>query len=468
MRQRLFNKFFVSVTAIVLVGLTVMIMVMCFMYSRYLTDAKYDTLSETCARISDYAAQTEEADSEQLYHNINNLASVLDIEIFITDSNGAIEICSCKDWKSDYGCEHSGTVLEFDFESTGQKHFNKLGVYTEPHYFTVSNISAGGNEGGYVISTSSIMLLRALMGRVAKLYAVTSIIPIIMFVALYFITYRMTRPLKMMSKAAKAMAKGDFSRRIPVTSDDEIGELAVSFNQMTNSLVRLEEMRKSFIANVSHELKTPMTTIGGFIDGIIDGTIGPDKQNHYLSIASEEVKRLSRMVETMLNVSRLESGESTLRFEKFDFRELLLNVVISQEQRIEERKLDIRGLDTVQSVTVEADKDLMHRVIYNLVDNAVKFNKDGGFIEFSLKADSKRMCFKITNSGKGIPASDLPYVFERFYKVDKSRSTNKNSTGLGLYIVKTIIKNHGGGITVSGNENEFTAFEINLPTIRYN
>lgn len=112
-------------------------------------------------------------------------------------------------------------------------------------------------------------------------------------------TYRLTKPLKQMSEAARAMAKGDFSKRIPVTSDDEIGELAVSFNQMTNSLVQLEGMRKSFVANVSHELKTPMTTIGGFIDGILDGTIEPDKQKYYLQIVSDEVKRLSRLVQSI-------------------------------------------------------------------------------------------------------------------------------------------------------------------------
>ena len=266
-----------------------------------------------------------------------------------------------------------------------------------------------------------------------------------------------------MSEAARAMAKGDFSRRIPVTSDDEIGELAVAFNGMTNSLSRLEETRKSFIANVSHELKTPMTTIGGFIDGIIDGTIDYEHQNHYLGIALGEVKRLSRMVDSMLSLSRLESGEFTPKYERFDFREQVLNIVIGQEQRITQKSIEIIGLDELPEVTVNADKDLIYRVIYNLVDNAIKFTEQEGKISFIVKTDAKNVTFKIKNTGVGIPKSDLPLVFDRFYKVDKSRSDNKNSTGLGLYMAKTIIQNHGGSISVSSVENAVTAFEFTLP-----
>lgn len=206
-----------------------------------------------------------------------------------------------------------------------------------------------------------------------------------------------------------------------------------------------------------------MTTIGGFIDGIIDGTIPHNKQQYYLEIVHNEIKRLSRMVETMLSISRLESKESQLKLENFDFKEQVLGVVISQEQRIEQKGIDILGLDTLPDVTINADKDLIYRVVYNLVDNAIKFTDDGGNIKFNIKCDSKSLTFRIENTGKGIPQSELPYVFERFYKVDKSRSANKESTGLGLYIVKTIIKKHGGVISVSSVENRFTAFEFTLP-----
>ena len=311
---------------------------------------------------------------------------------------------------------------------------------------------------------ASSQSVKPLINNSLKIYLLSSLVPlIIMFAALYYMTYRINKPLKLMSEAAKAMAKGDFSKRIPVTSDDEIGELAASFNGMTNSLARLEETRKSFIANVSHEMRTPMTTIGGFIDGIIDGTIEPEKQDYYLNIVSNEIKRLSRMVQSMLNLARLESSEFVLKSEAFDFREQILGIVIGQEQRIEEKKIDIRGLDSLPAVTLVADKDLIHQVVYNLVDNAIKFVNEEGYIAFDVKAGANNVEFSIENSGVGIPRGDLPFIFDRFYKLDKSRAANKSSMGLGLYIVKTIIKNHGGTISVCSKENEFTRFNFVLP-----
>jgi signal transduction histidine kinase len=284
-----------------------------------------------------------------------------------------------------------------------------------------------------------------------------------MFFAIYATTYRWSKPLKMMSAAAKSMAKGDFSRRIPIMSDDEIGELSASFNQMTNSLVQLESMRRSFIANVSHELKTPMTTISGFIDGILDGTIDSDKESYYLNIVSKEVKRLSRLVESMLSLSKLESGENKINPVSFDLCETICNVVISQEQRINEKSINIIGLDGLVSTNICADRDLIYQVIYNLTDNAIKFTNENGNISFSLSQTNDKIVFTINNTGDIIPKNDLPHIFERFYKSDKSRSDKKNSTGLGLYIVKTIIKLHKGTVYVQSNEEIGTTFTVNLP-----
>ncbi|MBR2039991.1 MAG: HAMP domain-containing histidine kinase, partial [Clostridia bacterium] len=287
----------------------------------------------------------------------------------------------------------------------------------------------------------------------------------LMFIFIYIMTYRLTKPLKLMSEASKAMAKGDFSKRIPVMSDDEIGELSLSFNMMTNSLSQLEGMRKSFVANVSHELRTPMTTISGFIDGILDGTIELEKHDYYLKIVSSEIKRLSRIVESMLNISKIESNEFSLNRELIDFRELLCKIVISQEQNIEAKNLNVIGLDSIADISVNADRDLIYQAIYNLVDNAVKFNCQDGDISFELFKENKNLIFTIKNSGAGIPEKDLPFVFERFYKVDKSRSNSKNSTGLGLYITKSIIKAHSGTISVASKPEEYTVFKITLPIV---
>lgn len=473
MRLKLFKKIFFTTSMIIFFSLTAMMLILVLVFNNYLAKNKYETLSECCESVSEFMAQDGvDSTSEYrlaLYSIINTLADVSKVDIFFSDTTGAVKICSCDEWIENGSCEHSGLMISSDFMERAKKQdifeLNTMGIYDNPHYVASHAVKdKSGAITGVVFSTAPMSAIKSLLTTVLNLYLISAAVPLIlMFFALYAMTYRLTRPLKMMSEAAKAMAKGDFSKRIPVISDDEIGELSVSFNQMTNSLVQLEGMRRSFIANVSHELKTPMTTIGGFIDGIIDGTIEPDKQHYYLNIVSEEVKRLSRLVQSLLSMAKLESGEFVLKPELFDFRELLCTIVVSQEQRIEKHRLNIEGLDGLQSISVNADRDLIYQVIYNLLDNAIKFSNEGGTISFKAYTENRRLVFKITNTGKGISQADLPFVFERFYKVDKSRSANKNSTGLGLYIAKTIVKSHGGTISVSAKENEFATFEVTLP-----
>lgn len=473
MRQKLFKKQFGAIALIVFLSLSAILIILTFIYNSYIAKEKHKTLQKTCVSVNEFIKNGSEADNDNysehsLYYIMNNLATVCECDVFVTDSSGVIKICACPDWVVNESCAHTGTPISVEAINavlvSKRNTISTLDYYQTPHYIAASKLES---DKGYVVVTDSTEDAKILMRSITQIYIISAIIPLaLMFIAISVMTYRLTKPLRLMSDAAKAMSRGDFSRRIPVTSDDEIGQLAVSFNQMTNSLARLEEVRKSFIANVSHELKTPMTTIGGFIDGMLDGTIPPDKQDYYLQIVHDEVKRLSRMVESMLSVSRLESKEAQLNCAPFDFKEQLLGVVISQEQRIEEKNISIFGLDTLPDITVNADKDLIYRVIYNLVDNAIKFTDHSGQIKFSVKYDPENIKFRIENSGAGIPKSELPYVFERFYKVDKSRSANKESTGLGLYIVKTIIKKHGGVISVSSIENRFTAFEFTLPINR--
>ena len=176
------------------------------------------------------------------------------------------------------------------------------------------------------------------------------------------------------------------------------------------------------------------------------------------------MKRLSRLVQSMLSMARLESGELALKKETFDLSELVCTVTISQEQRIEQKNIEILGLDEIGNVSIYADKDLMHQAVYNLVDNAIKFANEGGTIKFALESKNGVTHLSVKNTGRGIPEGDIPYVFDRFYKVDKSRSASKNSTGLGLYIVKTIINAHLGKVSVTSKENEFTKFKVSIPS----
>ncbi len=472
MKLKLFKKFFLSTSFIIVFSLSIMMLILSFVLNNYIAKSKHSTLISCCDEISDYAKETADdkgLDFESFSKMVSSIKGVSDADVFITDNNKNVIVCGCEEWQRDGNCMHSVADISVDDISenndNGKIGLSDLGIYKNPHYVAVKPIyNSLGRKIGEVYSTASVSTVSNLLSTVVRLYLFSAVLPIIlMFLSIYTMMYKLTKPLKLMSEASKAMARGDFSKRIPVMSDDEIGELSMSFNMMTNNLAQLEGMRKSFVANVSHELKTPMTTIGGFIDGILDGTIEQEKQEYYLGIVSDEVKRLSRLVQSMLSMAKLESGEFVLKPELFDLREMIYTIVIGQEQRIEKSELEIEGLDELQSISINADKDLIYQVIYNLVDNAVKFNEQKGKISFSLKKDAKKALFIISNTGKGIPERDLPFVFERFYKVDKSRSASKNSTGLGLYIVKTIVTAHGGNITVSGRENGVTSFTVALP-----
>ena len=473
MRLKLFKKYFFTTAVIILSSLTVMLLILSFVLNNYIADSRYTALSKACSQIGDYVDGIQNKpvmnEKAELLGVVKTIADFSESDIFICDSKGMAIICSCDDWVQNGNCLHtSKAISDKEIEkinSDDKLHLATLGIYKTPHYVTAKALVDEKRQiYATVFATAPMSMIKNIISTIAKLFLFSAIIPIIvMFFAIYAMTYKMTKPLKLMSEASRAMARGDFSRRIPVTSDDEIGELSAAFNTMTNNLSSLEGMRKSFIANVSHELKTPMTTIGGFIDGILDGTIETEKQGYYLNIVSEEVKRLSRLVESMLSMSKLESGELAMNPERFDLRELIFSTVIAQEQRIESKNIEITGLDEIKNVFVTADRDLIHQVVYNLVDNAIKFTEDNGKITFSLKNEGKNTVLVLTNTGRGIPQKDINFIFERFYKVDKSRSASKNSTGIGLYLVKTIIKAHGGTVMVSSKENAYTSFKVCLP-----
>ena len=269
-------------------------------------------------------------------------------------------------------------------------------------------------------------------------------------IAAYFMTERIVKPLRNMTKAAKSFGKGDFTARVPVDGrNDEVAELGRAFNNMADSLESLEKMRNSFLANISHDLRTPMTTISGFIDGINSGAIPPEKHEYYLGVISAEVHRLSRLVSQLLDVSRLESGERKFNFVDFDIAEVARIILISFEQKIEDKHLDGEFDAEYDGMYARADKDAIYQVLYNLCHNAIKFAKDGGKfrIKISRITDTK-LKVAVYDQGQSLEEEDRKMVFDRFYKSDKSRGLDKSGVGLGLYICKTIIDAHGETIGV--------------------
>lgn len=282
-------------------------------------------------------------------------------------------------------------------------------------------------------------------------------------IAVYFMTDRVTSPLRSMTIAVKEFGKGKLDSRVETKGKDEIAELADAFNKMAESIQENEKMRNMFLANVSHDLRTPMTTIAGFVDGMLSGAISPEQQPQYLEIVSSEVHRLSRLVSTLLDISRLESGVRKFTETRFDICELGRLILISFEQKIDEKRLNVEFVSENDSLFVLGDKDATHQILYNLVENAIKFSRPEGTLRltFAVKTQGK-VVVSVYNEGQGIPEEDIPLVFERFYKSDKSRGLDKTGVGLGLYIVKTLIEAMKQTISVESVYGAFCEFKFTM------
>ena len=302
---------------------------------------------------------------------------------------------------------------------------------------------------------------RAFLG-IFLLTAITVLI--IAFMATAAIVGQQTKPIKDMAIAARNFAEGNFDARIRDTGrDGEIGELTEAFNAMADSLQKTEQQRREFIANISHELKTPMTTIAGYADGILDGVISPEEERQYLSIISAESRRLSRLVRRMLDVSQLQSMDLIKQKKPFDLSESMRRVLVSMEKKITDRGLDVDVEIPEDPVIVLGDNDLLTQVVYNLLENAAKFAYQGSTLFLGLTRQGEKAVVTVRNTGDTIPPEELPLLFERFHKTDKSRSEDKDGVGLGLYIVRTILEQHREKITVSSQDGVTTfTFTVQL------
>ncbi len=324
-----------------------------------------------------------------------------------------------------------------------------------------------GEVQGFVLIYSFNLHWGSMLSELTKTIVMSALLVLLAaMIAAFFITDRTVGPLHEMSAAAKRFAAGRFDVRVRVRGRDEVAELARAFNSMAESLEGLENMRNTFMANVSHDLRSPMTTIAGFIDSIRDGVIPPEETDHYLEIISIEVHRLSRLVASLLDLSRIQAGDRKFRMKPFDMCELARLSLFSFEQKIEEKHLEVEFDCDRDRMYVNADRDAIYQVFYNICHNAVKFAREGGRLAVRIREiKDKKLRISVFNEGEGIPKEDRTMVFERFYKRDKSRGLDKSGVGLGLFISKTIISAHGQTIGVGGEAGKNCEFYFTLPMV---
>ncbi|MBQ8109959.1 MAG: HAMP domain-containing histidine kinase [Clostridia bacterium] len=281
----------------------------------------------------------------------------------------------------------------------------------------------------------------------------------------FFLARSQIKPLREMSRAVQEFSKGDLTRRVDISCGGELEELGDSINRMAKELSRLEDSRRSFVANVSHELRSPMTCMRGYVQAMQDGVIGPEEMPRYLQIVLDETDRLTALVNDLLDLSRLESGNFPLTPAPFDANELMRRNLINFEPRIDEKGISVSVELAEGALTVMADANRINQVVSNIIDNAVKF-MDGADSRLTVGTarEGKNVRFWIRNNGPRIAEADLPYIFERFYKADKAH-TSGGGTGLGLSICQRIIEQHGSKIEVRSDERE-TSFEFTLPAAK--
>lgn len=403
-------------------------------------------------------------EDESLVIQLSGIADCTNTSIFITTSYGTISAVS-------NGSNLRAKKIPSDIiekvlsDKDGYKFTGDLGgLLPTDHYIEGIELSTGDLHG-YIFACASLDGLSSFVAGILGTMIWISVLVIIAgMIGCYFISKRISVPLREMSQAAKSFSQGDFSVNIPVVGNDEVAELALTMNSMAESLNELENMRNSFLSNVSHELRTPMTTISGVIEGILDGAISTAEQDHYLEIVLFEVKRLSRLVNSLLDISRIQAGSRKFEIREFDICETARKVLISNEGRINDKKLDVEFDCEEDNMYAMGDIDAVHQVTYNIIDNAIKFSYIGGKLRIDItRNEDKTISLGIYNEGIGIPEEDLKHVFDRFYKADKSRGLDKTGVGLGMYITRTIIEAINGNIGVESIEGKWCKFTFTLP-----
>lgn len=480
MFKTIYSKYLVSFMSLLGLGFCAIALIIISVVTSYSIETKNDLMDKT-ARMVYAEISSEMKDSkldfsravskekDKFYSVFGSLSQYSQSSIILIDKNGAILF---KNGENNLikNTRISREALNLITNQASELRYSNLDGLFETRRFNyiypVKESTDGKSELiGIILLSSSSSGMNEIYGKIIQVIIIASLwVFLAAMIIVYFITKRITTPIKQISRAVDSYTKGRFDVRIPIRGNDEITTLAVAFNNMASELQKLEVSKNTFISSVSHDLKTPMTSIQGFIEGIIDGTIPPEKYDYYLGIVLTEVKRLSRLVNSLLDLSRMESGGFRLNPQVFDVCEIARLIIISFEEKIDEKRINIEFNSDADPSNVYADKDAIYQVIYNIVSNALKFIPDEGTLKIDITRNKAQDKYTVSvfNTGDGIKKDELEYVFDRFYKADSSRGLDKTGTGLGLYIAKTKIEAHGETIGVESEYGSYCRFYFTL------
>lgn len=471
--KSIYWKNFLIFTAVMVFAIVAFGSMFLYQVNRYSVDEKLAALQANGEVVSDLTAnyfQNPNPVNERLYGNtLMYLASLSDYRIVVTTTAGRIIVSA--DGES-YTTEDTiiGPGIVEEIIRNGKGNFtDTLGGYYEFPMFTVGLTVKDwqSNISGIVFISTAGENLYSLYFDIFRLIVLSALLVFAVGIIFTLFVVRATAyPLRQMGDAARSYARGDFSARVRVKGKNEISDLAETFNNMAASLEEYDKTRRDFLANIAHELGTPMTTIAGYIDGILDGTIPQDREAEYLQVITGEVRRLSRLISSILYLSRMQSDKEPLVRSDINICELTGRVMLGFEREVAKKNITVDAEFDDYDIIVNADPDAVTRVVYNLFGNAVKFTNKGGIITVRIMRKGHKAEISIKNTGEGISKEDLPYIFDRFFKGDRSRGMDTRGTGLGLSISKSIIGMHGEEIYAESAEGEYAAFSFTLPLTR--
>ncbi len=444
MKKSIFRRLFLTYGITITIGFGILALLLMQLFNQYFIESKKQVLIEQGQKISReivmglYTGQINQA---SLTENLKTLDSLLNARIWLVDSEG-------------YIVGVSGSSEEAYLGQQIQK--NQLAeLYKGENFFQLGNFGGKLKEqaltAGYPIFLDNVfkggLFIHAPLPEVQKTFrdiyaiAIGAILMscLLAYILLYFQIRKISRPLAEISGAAKEIAGGEFQKRLSINTGDEIEELAISFNNMAESLERIEENRRNLVANISHDIRSPITSISGFASGILDGTIPPEKHELYLNKVLIESRRLSKITSNLLELSNMQQGQLVANKQTFDLSEAIRRSIISFEQQITEKKLNIEVHLLGETISVLSDAALLERILINLLDNAVKFTPEGGQIRINTIDQDGKIQVEILNDGVSINKDDLKKIWERFHKADSSRGEYRSGFGLGLAIVREII-----------------------------
>ena len=398
---------------------------------------------------------------DEIQTQLSTLSTYLSSEIWIVDTRGSIILNTAAP-----GCDPT-PVPGFNITDFGSR-YHQTGTFynqfTSEMLSVFSPITVNYKVRGYVVIHKPVSsLVSYANGLVAIAYETLGLLFLAAFVVLILFTYVVYIPIRKITKAADEYAAGNFEKKIDVHSNDEIGYLAASLNYMANELNTLEDDQKKFVSNVSHDFRSPLTSIKGYVEAMLDGTIPVEMQDKYLNIILFETERLNKLTKSLLELNKFGSHGTMLDITDFDINHTIRMTVQTFEGRCMEKRITFNLILTGEKLFVSADMSKIEQVLYNLIDNAIKFSHTDSAITIETTEKNDKIFVSVKDTGIGIPGDSIKKIWERFYKTDLSRGKDKKGTGLGLSIVKEIVQAHGENINCISTEGVGTEFIFTLP-----